>query len=228
MSTEMVIATQDGRKTQTRRVLTKQNSIVGEGRVNWPGFCWDGSAIYFDTCHHGHTEKIKAPLPFIDGRSNYRYLHVPYRFAEECTIYRIYPKWDVGDRLWVKETWTTDWHTVGNDYEPDVVYKASPPPDYVTVERWRPSIYMPRWASRITLEITGIRAERVQDISIRHDDCMKEGWPFGFQVETLNESPIVTFARYWDSINAKRGYSWESNPWVWVIEFKIVEEETKW
>lgn len=212
MSTEMVIATQDGRKTQTRRTRGLEvvnRSLDFANQPNSPDeyelIGIDGGVAYFAR-HAGQREGVNIGV-----------------------VYEAkFPYGQVGDRLWVKETWTTDWHTVGNDYEPDVVYKASPPPDYVTVERWRPSIYMPRWASRITLETTGIRAERVQDISIRHDDCMKEGWPFGYQVETLNESPIVTFARYWDSINAKRGYSWESNPWVWVIEFKIVEEETKW
>ncbi len=207
MSTEMVKAIAGSRKTQTRRTRgldVVNRSLDFANQPNSPDeyelIGIDGGVAYFAR-HAGQWEGVNIGV-----------------------VYEAkFPYGQVGDRLWVKETWTTDWHTVGNDYEPDVVYKASPPPDYVTVERWRPSIYMPRWASRITLETTGIRAERVQDIS--EEDIIAEGIKdSGLGVVDL----LLSYAVLWDSINAKRGYSWESNPWVWVIEFKIVEEETKW
>jgi hypothetical protein len=73
---------------------------------------------------------------------------------------------------------------------------------------WKPSIFMPRRASRITLEITAVRVERLHDIS--ESDAKSEG------------EDREGFKRLWDSENAKRGYCWEVNPWVWVIEFKTV------
>lgn len=126
-----------------------------------------------------------------------------------------------GDRLWVRETWqnVADMN-ICHPADGYVVYRATDP-DWETMDgwRWRPSIFMPRSASRILLEITDIRVERVQDISWQN--CVKEGY--------LGDMPMVDgkpwFRKLWNSINAKRGYSWESNPWVWAIEFKRVEEE---
>lgn len=81
--------------------------------------------------------------------------------------------------------------------------------------RWRPSIHLPRWASRITLEIVNIRVERLQEIS--EDDCVAEGVS-----PKPSKMAKACYELLWDCINAKRGYSWESNPWVWVIEFKNI------
>lgn len=89
--------------------------------------------------------------------------------------------------------------------------------------RWRPSIHMPRWASRILLEITDIRVARVQDIS--EDDAMAEGI-LAPSPDSIDIGPIEVFADLWDSINAKRGYSWDRNPWVWVIGFRRINEPT--
>jgi hypothetical protein len=86
---------------------------------------------------------------------------------------------------------------------------------------WVPSIHMPRWASRITLEITKVRVERVQDIS--EGDARREGVegvPGTLPGEISYRDP---FARLWSVINAKRGYGWDVNPWVWVLEFKRIE-----
>jgi hypothetical protein len=76
---------------------------------------------------------------------------------------------------------------------------------------------MPRWASRITLEVTGVRVERVQEI--RTSDIDAEGLPIG---RGLGGSQEMEFRKLWDSINAKRGYGWDANPWVWVVEFKRI------
>lgn len=76
---------------------------------------------------------------------------------------------------------------------------------------------MPKWASRITLEITDIRVKRVQNIS--HNDACREG----VLLDGPGDDPVSAFERLWDTINAKSGFGWDSNPWVWVIEFKRVE-----
>ena len=92
---------------------------------------------------------------------------------------------------------------------------------------WHPSIFMPRWASRLTLEITAVRAERLQDIT--EEDAKAEGLsdiPYmmpgeegvrGFGPDSITRP---RFRALWDSLNAKRGYGWDANPWAWVIEFR--------
>jgi len=229
-STENVRAILEGRKTQTRRVITANNSEVGEGKVDWSKFCWDGSQIYRDTCRHGHTEEHSSPLPFVDGRANeyypyeHQYLHVPYNWTEDMTIFRIYPKREPGDRLWVKEAFCRACELKDNIQ--DVCYREDLEREghNCLTSEWKPSIFMPRWASRITLEITGVRAERLQDITI--DNIIREG----VRVNAINPEADIkyrgalydNFRSLWDSLNAKRGYPWESNPWVWVIEFNAM------
>jgi hypothetical protein len=118
------------------------------------------------------------------------------------------------DRLWVRETWQN------NPYG-GIVYRAGSGIVNCAGRGWRPSIFMPRWASRITLEITGVRVERVRDIS--ESDAKAEGVTpsiVGRDFDYLGYR--AGFQSLWDSINSKRGYSWASNPWVWVVEFKRV------
>jgi len=102
--------------------------------------------------------------------------------------------------------------------------------DEVNSEAWHPSIHMPRWASRLTLEVTGVRAERVQEIS--YDDARAEGInggcgscgrpePCGCPYP-LPDPPRV-FRGLWNSINAARGYGWDVNPWVWCVSFRRVD-----
>ena len=115
------------------------------------------------------------------------------------------PHGKVGDTLWVKETW----QKIG-DYP--VCYRAGQSgcgacPNHT----WRPNIHMFRKYARIFLEITNIRVERVQDIS--ESDAEAEG-------TNCDRTYREDFRHLWDSINAKRGYGWAKNPWVWVIEFK--------
>jgi hypothetical protein len=120
-----------------------------------------------------------------------------------------------GDRLWVRETWNcidTGRLTQRQDW---VRYRATDGDEMY----WRPSIHMPRWASRITLEVASVRVERVQDIT--SEDAMHEG----ITAPLLNDKYSTMrggFSILWDEINAKRGYSWDSNPWVWCISFKEI------
>ena len=89
---------------------------------------------------------------------------------------------------------------------------------------WKPSIHMPRWASRITLEITGVRVERLQDIS--PEDCWAEGIQemrdAGDENGELRGSVKQDYQALWESINGPG--SWNANPWVWVVEFKRLEQ----
>lgn len=84
---------------------------------------------------------------------------------------------------------------------------------------WTPSIHMPRWASRITLEITDVRVERLQAAS--DDDFKAEGYPLERELTGGSTDPFCWFRHLWDSIS-KPECNFESNPWVWVIEFKRV------
>ena len=128
--------------------------------------------------------------------------------------------YQVGIWLWVRETW--------QGTKDCISYKASDPQQVVefNYEPWRPSIFMPRWASRITLEITNVRVERLQDISA--PDCVNEGintqGPYDVAIyDEFSSHSIAQFAYLWDSINSKK-YPWESNPWVFVISFKKLDK----
>ncbi|MEH4659836.1 hypothetical protein [Phytobacter diazotrophicus] len=129
------------------------------------------------------------------------------------------PFGDVGDRIWVRETFA-----YGTDFgETDVgcFYRATDPgwDDNDTGARWRPSIHMPRWASRITLEITGVRVERLASIS--DDDAGKEGYPADPAPYGGRMDKWLWFRQLWDSIYPDQ--SFKHNPWVWVITFRRVE-----
>jgi hypothetical protein len=138
----------------------------------------------------------------------------------EVTTARLLEKYchygQVGGRLWVRETFTTLRNPYKPEETPSIHYKADFPKDTMV---WKPSIFMPRWASRITLEIMQVRVERLQEITV--EDCMSEGGTRYGECEIWTKDAIIDrFSALWDSINAKRGFSWSSNPWVWVIEFK--------
>ena len=158
-----------------------------------------------------------------------------------------------GDRLWVRETW--QYFGFSDEGEPCICYLAdhgrawphvpqseadkvdciwadlSDPGNFsisgrACDNRWRPSIHMPRWASRITLEVTGVRVERLQEIN--EADAVAEGiQPFGdggYHVEDGRHymgTARDSFASLWESINGDG--SWDANPWVWVVKFKRME-----
>lgn len=122
-----------------------------------------------------------------------------------------------GDRLWVRETWAP------KAIDPECTVVAYRATDDACNGPWRTSSHMPRWASRITLEITGVRVERLQGIS--SDDCIAEGigdpvgapLRYGSITEAWNRR---AFQQHWESINGPG--SWAENPWVWVLSFKRV------
>lgn len=92
--------------------------------------------------------------------------------------------------------------------------------DFPAVSRWRPSIHMPRWASRITLEIVSVRADRLR--AITEEDAKAEGCE-PYRDTTADNVYRAGFANLWDSTNNARGLAWYTNPWVWIIEFKRIE-----
>lgn len=111
-----------------------------------------------------------------------------------------------GDRLWVRETFFGGYPGVAN-----TLYRATHADAAV---KWRPSIFMPRQASRLTLEITGVRVERLTTISV--SDAIAEG--YDGSVDDPIDPSVKWYSRLWESINGAG--SWAANPWVWVIEFR--------
>ena len=187
----MVQAILAGRKTQTRRIGKLQGNYVGLG---------------VEIVRHatkGH-EAI-ATHDAYPGRGTARHAIEHCRFGVP------------GDRLWVRETFAAPW---GLDYkfpggESGILYRADNPKKFPDDGTWKPSIFMPRWASRITLEIVSVRVERLQDIS--NEDCFAEGLP-----ADSTKGNRTWYGDLWEEINGKG--SWDANPWVWRIEFKRVEK----
>jgi hypothetical protein len=198
---EMVRAILDGRKKQTRRVVSRQpiyqntTPIYGNYGMEWGG------------------ESLDA---------------IPYPYG------------NIGDYLWVRETWaeltSTGFSGIhGGEMDCDyIVYRADySDPKLIKKIKWKPSIHMPREASRITLEITGIRVERLQDIS--EQDAIAEGVTEALSEDLQSGCSFCSrnyyeyklyhakwaFKFLWNSIYSNK-HPWESNPWVWVIEFKVV------
>jgi hypothetical protein len=142
--------------------------------------------------------------------------------------------WNIGQRLWVRETCHAEELFSGLDvvrYHADnaviqIENTREASTDWCILNCYRhgsgetvPSIHMPRWASRITLEITDVRVERIHEIT--RQDAVKEG------IEYLPDKPgdnvLTRFIGLWNSLNEKRGYGWSKHPWVWVLEFKVVK-----
>lgn len=202
----MVRAILEGRKTMTRRVIPKQPTIDPQ--------TGDWLMTY--------TEGREEVLP-IEQWAEFR--------KKMCKFGK------PGDRLWVRETWRDQSYSfVDADRNfSEYQYRADWPKGIEGGVLWRPSIFMPRIACRILLEITDIRVERLQDIS--KVDAIAEGIesfrpvPGDGPAETLyrhymkgkwGPSPIHSFETLWQSINGPE--SWEQNPWVWVIAFKRIEQ----
>jgi len=126
------------------------------------------------------------------------------------------PRYRPGDILWVRETWGVGIQLAGGIiYRADYAGKNAP---LAEGQKWRPSMIMPRELARIFLRVMDVRVERLQDIS--EGDIAAEGI-----TDTARYTPgenIRRFAAFWDSFNAKRGYAWETNPWVWVYTFERI------
>lgn len=208
---EMVRAILAGRKTQTRRPVVPTSR---DGRLSMIGDEWR----------------------FVSSRDTFTGA-IDYERGEWCwqnrdDIKRVLvercPLGQPGDRLWVRETWDADYPTVR--YGADNMFRIIELEEHrqqliklFDTQRgeWRPSIHMPRWASRITLEITDVRVQRVQEIS--EEDARSEGldsvpeqWRGGFA-----ESYREQFGRLWSSIYGAE--SWDQNAWVWAVTFRRVE-----
>jgi hypothetical protein len=150
------------------------------------------------------------------------------------------PYGTIGDRLWVRETWCL--YTAEGQRDAAVRYRAGGEITPVVMpeqaartasgsERWRPSIHMPRWASRITLQVTEVRVQRLQDIS--EEDARAEGitgpHDVGYPAYRVPDDSkpryscaVAAYEALWDSINGDRA-PWASSPWVWAVSFRRVQ-----
>lgn len=203
-SAPMVRAILSGQKTQTRRIVKPQPHVAQPGPIPGAGIC-----------------AITTPDDQRLGRLG-KVIQCPYG--------------QPGDRLWVRENFCQDgqW-CLRLGAEPDdpagrfwsgssrILYAADqhaelpPPIDSMNTWRSRPSIHMPRWASRILLEITGVRVQRLQDIS--EDDAYAEGVT---HAEQGGINARDGFSVLWNKINGAG--SWAANPWVWAMQFRRVDQ----
>ncbi|EBV7175794.1 TPA: hypothetical protein ACJG7T_004277 [Salmonella enterica subsp. enterica serovar Muenchen] len=194
---EMVSAILSGRKTQTRRPIKWKQTRFTEIAERDDGSLWP--------------------------------------WAEDCErggdIWFACPYGEIGDRIWVRETFRV--HSRATDVA-TLVYRASVRNSWTeqthrvpvavcnkpaTPEKWTPSIHMPRWASRILLEITDVRVERLRDLS--EEDAKSEGITPSAGGVLPGWEYRINFRDLWMDIYGTD--NWEANPWVWVIEFKRVE-----
>ena len=193
-SAPMVRAILEGRKTQTRRIIKPQPSGANTQKDPY-GWRWKWVP----------TDKR---IPICEwGKDTTGWIsmlkHCPYGAS--------------GDRLWVRETW--------GPCDGGFCYRAIERPTVKPDDgRWHPAIHMPRWASRITLEIEAVRVERL--IEITSEDCIAEGvqcreiWTMDGPSGLPWMQPEGAFRELWESINGAR--SWDLNPWVWVIQFRRI------
>ncbi|MDE7599633.1 hypothetical protein NVR57_13030 [Enterobacter asburiae] len=187
----MVRALLDGRKTQTRRPVNPQPELTAGSGFSWKGWVYGSGSSDLET--------------------NKNFAHAACPFGKP------------GDRIWVRETWAEAGASAPDLKLYRANYPAHVPTHYENVPpaegvRWTPSIHMPRWASRILLEITSVRVERLRSMS--QDDARAEG-------VIAASGPMeagLAFRELWDSIYGVE--SWGANPWVWVIEFKRIEEKS--
>jgi hypothetical protein len=199
MAGAMVCATLDDIKTKTRRIIKPQPRGM------------DG--LHCSPSFHAYDLLNSEDLP------------CGYGFQTESS-YHLCPYGKPGDHLWVREAWNVRGFCFGMEPRHTIaasksawVYRADDKTGWQ--HGWKPSIHMPRWASRLTLEVVSVVVERLQDIS--EADAIAEGAHECFNMQVRERygkaSPIIAgFASLWESINGSG--SWKSNPWVWVVEFK--------
>ncbi len=214
----MVKAILEGRKTMTRRIVKPTQSTPKVAPLRMEPWLIDGAQETDD-----------------DGLPCWAGFHPDY--PGEAKWFSC-PYGKPGDRLWVRETWQINHvlydratipktHPVEFGEPVEMLYRADGEFDeQFEIDEggsvWRPSIFMPRWASRLTLEVVSVRVEQLQDIS--EEDAITEGvsataagagYPFAM-------SARMNFVDLWDDINAKRGYGWAVNPFVWCVSFKEI------
>jgi hypothetical protein len=215
-SASMVRALLNGSKTQTRRIMKVQPPSDEYKMMT----CIDTTGDRKNVGRHHWARLSKNMLSYEDN--DQPYFSCPYGYNQ--------------DQLWVRETFCPDWcdkpiYKADGGSAIDAGYSKEP--------RWKPSIHMPRWASRITLEITGIRVERLNDCSkadaiaegIEGEELFINGISEGghyrdyiLDTDDMCEwftNPIYSYQSLWESINGAG--SWATNPWVWVVEFKVVK-----
>lgn len=218
----MIRALLDGRKTQTRLVVKPQPPT--------------GSVLHQYTREHEQSDLANSFGWFVQEAGD---LWPCNRDDRARCPYGV-----PGDILWVRETWSVgalvdeDAPSKMNAWSERPFYHADgEPPKFSGYGRVRPSIHMPRWASRLTLRITDVRVERVQDIS--EEDAEAEGSFLGKCSCSDMQTPMTglyatfrqtgcsihgeEFRALWDSINKIRGYGWDANPWVWAISFDVIQ-----
>lgn len=202
-SAEMVRAILDGRKTQTRRVMKVQP--------------WPDSLV---TVEHYHPTVIDRHGDMQPGKEIFGAHWDDGEFGLRC------PYGAPGDTLWVREgfavqpeLWAENHGPQPIHYTADQVIGFAGKPDQRQIEDYRskPSIHMPRWASRITLSITDIRVERLRDISCA--DAEAEG--AGHEARLTGGQAREAFSHLWNEINGPG--AWDENPWVWVVAFERVQ-----
>jgi len=161
----------------------------------------------------------ETPTLCDDGVWRGRYRH---RFDVHVDEFGPCPYGAPGDLLWVRETWGAWPHMMGGVQRDTLAYRATDDAPPNENWRWRSPIHMPRWASRITLRLSDVRVQRVQNIT--SEDARAEGCGGDVNAEHWTHDAKTMFALQWDAINAKRGYPWESNPWVWVLRFEVIRK----
>lgn len=230
-SGEMVRAILDGRKTQTRRVVNPQPSNPETFGISpvWGQGVHDRGDQAGRFCLHA---------AFNDGGKRVdRFLPCPYGapgdllWVRETFILESNQDCDIAGYEPPHRDGRPVHRVVGDedfgDYWEQAHYAATDPkPELVAVgdvdEKrlgWKPSIHMPRWASRITLEVTDVRVERIRDISV--NDALAEG-----RCLSTDPDDPEDFRNTWNRLNASRGFGWDANPWVWVVGFRRVETST--
>ena len=230
-------------KSQTRRVITEKD-------------CWRNGLN--KKCQEVCLEKA-YPV------TTHEYIRVPYRHVddscfpwEDCGSWRVDPKYQPGDLLWIKEGWcirNTYHDDIAVGYDDGALARIKNQPKYAEgprLEKWRSPRFMPKSVARLWLRVTDSRAKRLQEISA--EDAIAEGlrehvwdaeaaqiphiakaiaarqrwWHHvimkrGRQSSVWN-CPVKAYRELWDDINAKRGYPWDDNPWVWCYKFEVAEK----